>query len=106
MPSDLDSIISQLGAAPTKGPRRVDNRAEDVTKDQARRAAGGKAGKYTLKTINLSPDMIDQIERLARAEGIDLFAAYRWLLRVGLEAYGDGRRPEIAEVARRVKGDD
>lgn len=62
------------------------------------------AGKYLQKTFRLSPEAVEAIDDLAKAEGMSISDAQRWLIARGLQAYfKDGERPGVAEQIVRTK---
>ena len=59
----------------------------------------------TRKTIFLPPDLIEDIDAAARAEGAKLMDFYHWLLALAFESYEAGDiTPEYVEDVRVVRG--
>lgn len=57
------------------------------------------AGKHIRVTLLLLPELEEEIETVARENGLGKNAAARWLLSLGLrDYYVDGVRPEIEKV--------
>ncbi len=78
-----------------------DNPLSNISQNDVRKAVKSSkvAGKHIRVTLLLLPELEEEIEKIARENGLGKNETARWLLSLGLRNYYvDGTRPEIERI--------
>ena len=102
-PFDPLAGFDENSAKNQKQPTRYgyDNPLSNISPTEVRKAVKSSkvAGKHIRVTLLLLPELEEEIETIARENGLGKNETARWLLSLGLrEYYVNGTRPEIERV--------